>query len=211
MTVRPGRAAIRSRPGKGPERPGGRRVLPCLRNRKAGHGPAADPSVSTTTPFPYGVSATLCPRWTSRPVTAACTTTRIPSLAPPPPLIGRKREEPVRRRPAHHYALGASLTRSPGVLSSAWSTSPATSSTPLTSVLKKGRTHRSEPRGPKQARFQEAHPVGRERTAPGRRHLGRQHSRQPGAEAHGGGSPSEARPPSRPVLQASAPARGQSL
>ncbi len=59
---------------------------------------------------------------------------------------------------------------------------------------KRGRTHRSEPRGPGQAGFQDARPVGRERTAPGRRRLGRQHPRQRGAEAHGRGSPNETRP-----------------
>ena len=40
---------------------------------------------------------------------------------------------------------------------------------------KGGRTCRSEPRGPGQARSQDARPVGRERTAPTRRCLGRQH------------------------------------
>ncbi|GGQ32697.1 hypothetical protein GCM10010266_64730 [Streptomyces griseomycini] len=40
---------------------------------------------------------------------------------------------------------------------------------------KKGRTHRSELRGPRQAGFQDARPAGRERTAPPRRRLGRQH------------------------------------
>ena len=66
----------------------------------------------------------------------------------------------------------------------ACSTSPASSSTPPTSGLKKGRTHRSEPRGPGQAGFQDARPVGRERTAPTRRPLRGQHPRQPRPEAH---------------------------
>lgn len=45
-------------------------------------------------------------------------------------------------------------------------TSHAWSSTPPTSGRKRGRTHRSEPRGPGQAGFQDARPVGRERPAP---------------------------------------------
>jgi hypothetical protein len=40
---------------------------------------------------------------------------------------------------------------------------------------RKGRTRRSESRGPRQAGFQDARLVGRERTAPPRRRLGRQH------------------------------------
>ena len=76
---------------------------------------------------------------------------------------------------------------------------------------KGGRTRRSEPRGPGQAGFQDAHPVGREGTAPSRRHLSRQHPRQRRAEAHDRGSPLETRPSPGRVLQAPAPTRGQSL
>nr|WP_279616924.1 IS5 family transposase [Streptomyces caeruleatus] len=53
----------------------------------------------------------------------------------------------------------------------------------------RGRTHRPEPRGPRQAGFRDAHLVGRERAAPPRRRLGSQHSRQRRAEAHDRGSP----------------------
>ncbi len=98
-----------------------------------------------------------------------------------------------------------------GSTTPASSTSPASSSTPPTSGLKRGRPHRSEPRGPGKAGFEDAHLVGRERTAPSRRRLGRQHPRQRRAEAHDRGSPNETRPPPRPPLQAPAPARGQSL
>ena len=76
---------------------------------------------------------------------------------------------------------------------------------------KRGRTHRSEPHGPGQAGLQDAHPVGRERAAPSRRHLGRHHPRQRRAEAHGGGAPNETRPPPRPVPQAPAPSRRQGV
>jgi transposase len=56
---------------------------------------------------------------------------------------------------------------------------------------KGGRTHRPEPRGPGQVGFQDARPVGRERTAPPRRCLGRQHPRQRRAEAHDRRSPND--------------------
>ncbi|MEH0447654.1 hypothetical protein QA811_29235, partial [Streptomyces sp. B21-102] len=54
-----------------------------VRSRTGDHTPAAGPSASTTMPFPSGVSTTVCPRWTSRPATAACTATRIPSRDAP--------------------------------------------------------------------------------------------------------------------------------
>ena len=91
------------------------------------------------------------------------------------------------------------------------STSPVWCSTPRTCGQKRGRTHRSEPRGPGQTGFQDAHPVGRERTAPGRRPLRRKRPRQPRAEAHDRRSPNATRPPPRPLLQTPAPPRGQSL
>ncbi|MET9550045.1 transposase [Streptomyces sp. NPDC006627] len=91
------------------------------------------------------------------------------------------------------------------------STSPASSWTPPTSVLKKGRAHRPEPRGPGQAGLQNAHLVGRERTALPRRRLGRQRPWHRRTEAHGRGSPNETRPPPPPPLQAPSPPSRQSL
>lgn len=76
---------------------------------------------------------------------------------------------------------------------------------------KRGRTHRSEPRGPGQAGFQDAHPAGRERPAPPWRRLRRQCPRQRRTEADGGGAPNETRPPPRSPLQTPAPPRRQSL
>ncbi|CAM5620731.1 hypothetical protein SGRIM119S_03066 [Streptomyces griseorubiginosus] len=78
----------------------------------------------------------------------------------------------------------------------------ASSWTPCTSALKRGRTHRSKPREPGQAGFQDAHLVGRKQPAPRCRCLGRQRPRQRRAEAHGRGPPNATRPLSRPALQA---------
>lgn len=66
--------------------------------------------------------------------------------------------------------------------------------------------HRSEPRRPGQAGFQDARPVGHERAAPTRRRLGWQHPRQRRAQTHDRGSPNETRPPSERSLNTPEPA-----
>ena len=62
----------------------------------------------------------------------------------------------------------------------------------------RGRTHRSESRGPGHAGFQDARPVGRERTVSPRRRLRGKHTRQPRLEAHGRQHPNETRPAPKP-------------
>ena len=77
------------------------------------------------------------------------------------------------------------------------STSSERSSIPPT-CGERGRTHRSESRGPGYAGFQDARPVGRERTVSPRRRLRGKHTRQPRLEAHGRQHPNETRPAPKP-------------
>lgn len=116
-------------------------------------------------------------------------------------------------RSGREPACGADSTRRSctGWTTPASSTSPASCWTPRTCGQKRGPPHTSEPRGPRQAGFQDAHLVGRERTAPRGRDLRRQRPRQPRPEAHDHGSPNETRPAPRTLLQAPAPPRRQSL
>src|SRR4051812_42654254 len=100
------------------------------------------------------------------------------SAAAPGGLCRRVSDIETARPPPLHdlvagWRLGAASTKPSctGSTTPASWISPAWFSTLLTYALKEGRTHRSEPRGPRQAGFQDARPVGRERTAPGRRDL----------------------------------------